>query len=73
VLADAGAQRAAGLGGRIRSVSSPSLISISAMPDSSSSSIIFLIFRMSIDLLREAPSGARIYLISGNLPNLWQN
>src|SRR5579871_5482873 len=31
----------------MRSVSSPSLISISAMPDSSSSSIIFLILRMS--------------------------
>src|ERR1700741_4292508 len=32
----------------IRTASSPSLISISAMPDSSSSSISFLIFRMSM-------------------------
>src|ERR1700693_3697613 len=32
----------------MRRVSSPSLISISAMPDSSSSSIIFLIFRISM-------------------------
>src|SRR5690348_15493576 len=32
----------------MRTASSPSLISISAMPDSSSSSISFLIFRMSM-------------------------
>jgi hypothetical protein len=32
----------------MRNVSSPSLISISAMPDSSSNSIIFFIFRISI-------------------------
>src|ERR1700761_8349606 len=39
----------------IRSASSPSLISISAIPDSSSSSISFLIFRIS--MLGNAPLG----------------
>src|SRR5882724_640935 len=47
----------------IRSASSPSLISISAMPDSSSSSISFLIFRMS--MLGNAPLSAFFQMSDG--------
>src|SRR6202011_5072627 len=58
----------------MRNASSPSLISISAMPDSSSSSISFLIFRMS--MLGNAPlgdmsrMGCRVAVGSGRLGEL---